>query len=124
MNKPKHIKQELNVYLIGGSYPLIRAGVGKAQFDLCEINWHGNRQSTIATALLFAQSPKMFEVLRRLLEWEKEAWENDDDINGGDAVDFVAQLRVEAHEALAPYINHPILNQKDGLSNADTLEGG
>ena len=52
------------------------------------------------------------------------SWEDDEDINGGDAVDFIAQLRVEAHEALSPYLNHPILNQEDGLSNADTLEGG
>lgn len=123
MIKVKHI-EDIRVELKAGNYPSLYDDSLPFDEKIADIQFLGNRQTTIATALLFGQSPKMFEVLRQLLEWEKEAWENDDDINGGDAVDFIAQMRVEAHEALAPYINHPILDQPDGLAHEDQVEGG
>lgn len=123
MIKIKHI-EDIRVELKAGNYPSLHDDSLPFDEKIADIQFLGSREMTVATALLFAQSPRMFEVLRELLEWRAEDWEEDEDINGGDAVEFLGRLRVKAHEALAPYVNHPILNQKDGLSDEDPLEGG
>lgn len=122
MIKIKHI-EDIIVKLRGGNYPSLHDDGLPFEEKIADINWLGSRELTIATALLFAQSPKMFEVVRELIEWKQKDWEDEEHIDGGDAVEFLGQLRVKAHEALAPYINHPILNQK-GLRDEDPVEGG
>ena len=59
-----------------------------------------NVESIVAKSQVTFAAPKMLDALKAALAYEEEAFDNDDQVNGADLLDFFAKWRDQASDAI------------------------